>query len=222
MFHVGSFAFASKQDLKQRMKALLESAQEGPIDDPGLVDFLHGLLALHPRSDEKIGVGVARFMIARNQLGYGRGFMLVRTDGTSERFSYKPCINGQSATHRSRVVEAFRFAIRDQRDAFRDAVLLPATCALTGRAIAHRGDLHIDHVVPFWHLLLNFCKLRGINLDAVATTGTGESLAIADRSIEADFQQFHSTVASLQATHREANAAKGGTFVELGVPDRDR
>jgi Protein of unknown function (DUF3223) len=222
MFHVGSFAFVSKEDLKQRLKAYLESAPEGPIDDPGLVDLLHGMLALHPRSAEKTGGGVARFLLARNELGYGRGFMLMRTDGTKERFSYKACIDGQSVTHRSRVVEAFRFAIRGQRDAFRDAVLLPTTCAISGRAITHRGDLHIDHIVPFWHLLQTFCKMRDIDIDSLATTGSGENLAIANPSIEADFQQYHRAAATLQATHREANAAKGAAFVPVRTLARDR
>ncbi|CAJ2757004.1 Protein of uncharacterised function (DUF3223) [Burkholderia pseudomallei] len=150
MFHLGPYGYPSKEALKAGLKSYLDSAPDGLATNTVAIEKLQYLQLLHPRAIEKIGVGVASFVIARNEHGSGRGFKLIRVDGTEERFSYKACLDGQTPTNRSRAVEALRFAVRPQLMAFRRSLTLPVACALTGKILAGHADLHIDHAKPFW------------------------------------------------------------------------
>lgn len=145
MFSLGPYSYSSKEELKAKLRQFLATATDGPIVHPVLVRKLQLLLYMHPRAEEKMHGGVDHFRVASNELGSGRGFLIVRDDRTEERFSYKTCIDGEIATKRSRVVEAFRFAVRDQLAEFRERIQLPTVCALTGGTVVSRKQLHIDH-----------------------------------------------------------------------------
>lgn len=210
MFSLGPYAYESKEALKAKLKAHLANTQDGRIKHPVAHSKLLYLLYMHPRSEEKIGVGVDHFRIASNAQGAGKGFQLVRVDGSIERFSYKTCIDGVAPTMRSRVTEAFRFSVRDQLADFRASVMLPATCALTGKLIQTREELHVDHKVPFWQLLERFREEHRLSLCAIKTTGTGEHLSIADPQLQERWRLFHAQVAELQPALKEENLRKGG------------
>lgn len=210
MFQLGPYEYSSKEALKARLKSYLDSASDGPIANLVAIEKLQYLLLFHPRASEKIGAGVASFVIARNERGLGKGFKLIRVDGTEERFSYKVCLDGQTPTNRSRATEALRFAVRPQLMAFRRSLTLPIACALTGEVIAKHADLHIDHAIPFWRLVQTFCLGEGVNLAALKTVGSGEHLTLQDKAIVLRFQRFHQEHAHLQPTGRRANLQKGG------------
>lgn len=210
MFHLGPYEYPSKQALKARLKAYLDSAPDGPVTNTVAIEKLQYLLLLHPRAIEKIGTGVASFVIARNERGSGKGFKLIRVDGTAERFSYKACLDGQTPTNRSRAVEALRFAVRPQLMAFRRSLTLPVACALTGEIIADHADLHVDHERPFWRLVREFCLGEGIDLSALKTVGNGEHLSLQADDVALRFQRFHQKHARLQPTRKRANLEKGG------------
>ncbi|MBU6958895.1 DCL family protein [Pseudomonas sp. CVAP len=101
-------------------------------------------------------MGVDHFRIERNELA-GRGLRLVRHDGSKDSFSYERCITGVSQSPHGKVCEALSFAVRPQLDAFRAALVWPLKCAINGTDIVHPNDLHIDHKIPFWQLLEQFC-----------------------------------------------------------------
>ncbi|CAM8819869.1 DUF3223 domain-containing protein [Burkholderia pseudomallei] len=212
MFHLGSYEYPSKEALKARLKSYLDSAPDGPVTNAVAIEKLQYLLLLHPRAIEKIGAGVASFVIARNERGSGKGFKLIRVDGTEERFSYKACLDGQTPTDRSRAVEALRFAVRPQLMVFRRSLALPVACALTGEMIADHADLHVDHSKPFWLLVREFCLREGVNLAALKTVGNGEQLTLQDEEMVCRFQRFHEKHARLQPTRKRANLEKGGDY----------
>lgn len=212
MFHLGPYEYPSKEALKARLKSFLEGAADGPVTNAVAIEKLQYLLLLHPRAIEKIGTGVASFVIARNERGSGKGFKLIRADGTEERFSYKACLDGQTPTNRSRAVEALRFAVRPQLMAFRRSLALPVACALTGEIITDHADLHVDHAKPFWLLVHAFCLRENINLAALKTTGNGEHLGLQDEVMMLRFQRFHQERAHLQPTRKRANLEKGGDY----------
>lgn len=212
MFHLGPYEYPSKEALKVRLKSYLDREPDGPVTNAVAIAKLQYLLLLHPRASEKIGAGVASFVIARNERGLGKGFKLIRIDGTEERFSYKACLDGQTPTNRSRAVEALRFTVRPQLLAFRRSLTLPVACALTGEIIADHADLHVDHDVPFWRLVQEFCLREGINLASLKTVGTGEHLTLQDEATVLRFQQFHQEHARLQPTRKRANLEKGGGY----------
>lgn len=124
----------------------------------------------------------------------------------------KACIDGQIVTNRLRALEALRFSVRQQRNEFRDSISLPARCSISDRIISNRAELHIDHKVPFWKLVAQFCRENGIDLNSLSTVGNGEELKLSDDIIQLKFQGFHKTNAKLQPTHKEVNIQMGGKF----------
>ena len=53
-------------------------------------EHLTALVARHPEADEKIGVGIESFSVRTADYGT-RCFWINRTDGTTEKFSFKAC-----------------------------------------------------------------------------------------------------------------------------------
>jgi hypothetical protein len=214
MFCLGEYQYESKEELKRKLRGFLASAPEGCIKHPIAIAKLDCLLQLHPRAEEKVGVGVKEYWIERNHQGSGRGFKLVRTDGSEERFSYKSCIDGQIVTNHLRALEALRFSVRQQRNEFRNSISLPTRCSISDRIISNRAELHIDHKVPFWKVVSQFCRENEIDLNSLSTVGSGEELKLTDDIVQLKFQEFHQTNAKLQATHKEVNLQMGGKFDE--------
>ncbi|KAG0474855.1 hypothetical protein HPP92_014541 [Vanilla planifolia] len=60
--------------------------------------ILMSALAFHPSSNAKIGTGVQDFKVGYSSGHHGsKCFIVVRTDGTSEDFSYHKCVAGAAA-----------------------------------------------------------------------------------------------------------------------------
>jgi hypothetical protein len=53
-------------------------------------EHLACLVAMHPQANEKIGTGIESFSVRTADYGT-RCFWVNRTDGTTERFSFKAC-----------------------------------------------------------------------------------------------------------------------------------
>jgi len=210
MYWLGPFEYRSKQALLNGLKAYLRTAPLGKVTHELAIQKLHLLLALHPDAERKIGAGIDHFRIARNELS-GRGFRLVRSDGSEETFSYTKCITGITQSPYGKACEALRFAVRPQLDVFRSQLVFPARCAITGDPIVHPNDLHVDHKTPFWRLLAQFCKAHQVDLSTLQTTGNGMTLALVDRRITDAFVAYHLKHARLQASCRAANIRKGGS-----------
>lgn len=217
MYWLGPFEYRTKQALLDGLKMYLRSAPLGRVTHRVAIQKLHLLLALHPDAERKVGSGVDHFLIARNELS-GRGFRLVRPDGTEETFSYSKCITGVSQSPYGKVCEALRFAVRPQLDAFRAQLIFPTRCAISGEPIVHPNDLHVDHKTPFWRLLAQFCKTHQVDLSALQTTGNGMGLALVDRGTTAAFVAYHLKHAKLQASCKAANLRKGGSVASLFGP----
>ncbi|MCO3721290.1 DCL family protein [Pseudomonas aeruginosa] len=210
MYWLGPFQYSSKQELLDRLKVFVATAPIGRVSHKIAIQKLRLLIALHPDAERKIGSGVDHFKIERNALGAGQGLWLVRSDGTEESFSYKRCITGVRQSSYGKVCEALRFSVRSQLIEFRETLKLPAKCAISGEGIVHRSNLHIDHKVPFWRLLLAFSEIHRVDLSLLDTVGSGEALALVDQDISKAFQAFHMAHAELQPSCKAANALKGG------------
>lgn len=177
MYWLGPFEYRSKQALLDGVKQYLRTAPLGRVTRPRAIQKLHLLLALHPDAERKIGPGVNYFVIAKNQLA-GRGFRVMRSDGTEETFSYTKCITGVPQSPHGKVCEALRFAVRPQLDVFRAQLTYPTRCAISGEPIVHPNDLHVDHTIPFWKLLAHFCKTHLVDLSTLQTIGSGMNLVL--------------------------------------------
>jgi hypothetical protein len=91
---VGSKTFDSKKEALLFCAEILERyGDEARIDEEDS-RFLQALLERHPEAQQKIGSGVAHFFKAKAKGGTSC-FYLKRTDGTSDDFSFKRCVNAR-------------------------------------------------------------------------------------------------------------------------------
>jgi hypothetical protein len=210
MFWLGPYEYKSKQELLGKLKAYLQSAPAGVVRNELADRKLRLVVAMHPEASRKIGSGIDHFTVVRNARGAGQGFHIVRTDGSTESFSYKRCISGVMQSDHGKVCEALRFAVQPQLKAAREKHQLPVTCKLSGEVINDRKGLHMDHAKPFWQLLEDFSTAYGVQLDQLKTVGSGEALRLIDIEVAQAFEHYHRDHAELQPTAKTANAAKGG------------
>ena len=90
---IGTRTFPKAGDAETFFKAMLNKYRTGTrVADEDGRDLL-ALLDRHDERAEKIGVGVAHFMVLRAPDGYtGKCFWITRTDGTKIDISYKHCL----------------------------------------------------------------------------------------------------------------------------------
>ena len=86
----GSLHFTKQGDARAYLKAMLDRYDIG--DRVGAADaaILAAALALHPEADAKIGSGIKDFSVRSADFS-SKCFWVNRTDGTTEKFSYKAC-----------------------------------------------------------------------------------------------------------------------------------
>lgn len=88
---LGSLHFGKKGDALAYLKAMLHKYDVGDKVSADDAEVLRAALALHPDSDAKVGCGITHFSVRSADFG-SKCFWVNRTDGSTEKFSYKACI----------------------------------------------------------------------------------------------------------------------------------
>lgn len=87
---IGGLDFARKGDALAYLRDMLWRYTPGQQVTDADALFLADALTRHPEAAEKIGAGVDHFVV-RSAEYEKQCFWVVRTDGTTDRFSYKSC-----------------------------------------------------------------------------------------------------------------------------------
>ena len=91
---VGDMTFSSKEECWSYMRALRDSLIRGATVEGKAATVLSALLEKHPKYAEKVGCGVSHFKYDEHPEYTGTMcFFIVRTDGTSEDFSFRKCLD---------------------------------------------------------------------------------------------------------------------------------
>lgn len=207
---IGDKIFASKTAADDACKAILHRYPIGDIVSDGADHaFLWDVLMLHPRADEKVGVGIVRFEVRRNpKYPSRRSFFLIRTDGSETDFGYGKCLDPPSP---EREVDAtLRHLVTDQiQDFLRRAFSAQQIvhCAASGVVIAHPNDAHVDHAPPtFFELVARFIVDAGGPSRFTLARADGQIGArLADDALAARWLEFHRQNAKLQVVTIKAN-----------------
>ncbi len=88
---IGSMYFAKKGAAVAYLRDMLNRYDVGDRVNADDERFLRTALALHPEAEAKIGCGIAYISVRSADFG-SRCFWINRTDGTTEKFSYKKCV----------------------------------------------------------------------------------------------------------------------------------
>jgi hypothetical protein len=90
---LGPQHFRTKKDAAAFLGAMLKRYDVGDKVSAADTVILKAALARHSEATEKIGSGVESFSVRSADFGT-KCFWVNRTDGTTEKFSYKSCISG--------------------------------------------------------------------------------------------------------------------------------
>ena len=194
---LGGECFATREALEDRCRSILYALPAGDSLGAGSLAFMRTLLDRHPRAAEKIGAGVAAIATATEHRGT-RHFVVVRTDGSREDFSFKSCVNGAPSAQRQ-FLSACRTAVVPQIQEFKRRAFSngPVCCPLSGESLTVES-CHIDHWEPrFVKIALDFLAHRNAEYPPISGTGTVTAFARAEDAVE--FAEFHRTRAVLRA-----------------------
>lgn len=87
----GTLHFARRGDAEEYLKAMLLKYEVGDKVSADDMVVLRAALALHPDAEAKIGCGISHFSVRTADFGT-KCFWLNRTDGTTDKFSFRSCI----------------------------------------------------------------------------------------------------------------------------------
>jgi Protein of unknown function (DUF3223) len=88
---IGDHYFDKKGDAIAFFQEILYRYDLGDRVSPNDDAILRVLLTRHPEADIKIGIGVASFSVRSGDFST-RCFWVNRTDGTSDKFSFRTCL----------------------------------------------------------------------------------------------------------------------------------
>lgn len=88
---IGGIDFPRKGDALQHLRVMLWRYSPGDRVSEDDTAFLKAALPRHPEADEKIGAGIDHFLVRSDEYGK-QCFWVVRTDSTTDRFSYKSLV----------------------------------------------------------------------------------------------------------------------------------
>jgi hypothetical protein len=90
---LGALHFRTKGEAAAHLKAMLSKYEVGDKVKMADAEVLRAALALHPDANAKVGCGVTHFSVRSADFG-SKCFWVNRTDGSTEKFSYRSCIYG--------------------------------------------------------------------------------------------------------------------------------
>lgn len=177
------------------------------------------ILIQHPEAGDKIGCGVARFDVVREEVYGHRRFEIVRTDGTRQDFSYIKCIQKNNLHHKD-VIKAFRWEVLPQIRDFKSSSYgkkIYVRCAITNLNVRQQ-DCHIDHCPPltFDTLVFNFLSTQSLSIGSIEVEDVGDVFIVRlrDRLLASLWQEYHSSIAVLRVTLNKANLGQRKVFVD--------
>jgi len=212
---IGELIFTSKAEAIEHFRQILYSYEIGSVVNNVNARELLWLLEQHPTAEQKRGVGVLAFVIARAPYN-SRGFKIIRTDWTDTDFSYRKCINAPP-TALEAVIRALRIEVQqDILQAKRDYFELNGDelgrvpCKETG-ALVTIDEADADHAPPFSFDVLakTFLSARKITADEAMLTPPADNQfgrQLVDRTLAADWREYHHGHADMRIVARPSIA----------------
>jgi hypothetical protein len=214
-YNIGGREFRSKDAILAHVSEVKARYADQVDLSPEDLRFMAALLQRHPRAERVIGCGVRRMWVQANPVGTGRGFVLERLDGSTDRFSPKKCV--LPVSHAQEVYGAFRWAVYPQIVKFRRRYFRRHADAdgtipdPFGFGRVTEKNCHVDHAPPGFRILLDqFLLSRRLReADVKLTKGPDHITRLADKALEGAWVRFHGQAAELQIASREGNSFAG-------------
>jgi len=117
--------------------------------------------------------------------------------------------------HFNATKSAMRHAVSDQLKAFRDSVVFPCVCSITGKQIRKGQKTDIDHVgMPFSEIADRFVASEGLCYTDITLVGPPNNKSFHNKKLWRDWMEFHLKHARYALVHASANRSKGSDGYE--------
>jgi hypothetical protein len=187
----------------------------GRIEFADDIEFLYSIFECHPQWEQKQGCGVDYFYIGKTKYN-NLCFYIMRTDGTTTDISFTTAI--KEPTIKSKVLKAFRSAIRPEIEKFKKTIKFGADkCPITGYILIP-SNTHIDHYdLTFKELIEVFTTDTPLEdyFQFINETKDNEvETYFTNQNIIDSFVNFHNANTNLRAVTKQANLSilKKATF----------
>ena len=200
-FQIGDENFSTQKKLEERCKGIKHNNLNSNICEVKDVSFLTNLLSRHPKSLQKLGVGLKEFSVRKN--GNDFCFWITRIDDTSEDFSYISCISPPSIQTIQN--EAFRNEIRPQIQEFRDLSGDSSVCPVC-RLI--KTVFHVDHDCPLFHDLVTKFNSTQTHCNLETMKNKQDQIIFIDRNFAQLWIEYHQNFASLRIICSDCNLSR--------------
>ncbi len=212
IFEVGNIKFKSKKEATLYYQNILHKYEIGSELNKDDFNKILDLLNLHPEKNKKIGVGIKKIKISLINKFNTRAFQLIRTDNSTEIFSFHKIINSKKSNF-TKFSEACRAII--QKDLWhvkvdyfkRNSKKGLAKCQETGELLSFE-NLSVEHRPPntFSAIVDRFIELNSIdlkNIEYIEKDGAPNELK--DKKLIEKFREYHKEKANLRVIKKELN-----------------
>lgn len=167
---IGEITFPTAKAATERVRAIVQQYKNDERVSTPDATFFHDMLSLHPRCEEKMGVGVVGFVIRQNPIFPNRTIHIIRADDSECDFSWPRCLNGERPEQLHS--QALRVCILPQIFAYKNEMLKsPQYCPESGTRLTS-SNCDVDHQAPqtFDKIVDDWLATQGINITGVAIT----------------------------------------------------
>lgn len=209
-YRFGKEAFTSQDAVMKHSAAMRARYGVGQtISDPDEIAFLLDLVAGHIHSDDKAGVGVARFYPDYAPEHTTVCFWLERTDGSKTDFGVPACI--RKIGHLNK--QSLREAIASQLADFKSQKLAACTDSFVSEYSGNAfpvAEAVADHVEPFDSIVERFFRERGVDINTEMLTRSVDATSSPvwrNPTLIAEFLAYHATF-PLRLVHWRENLSE--------------
>lgn len=211
---IGRLFFNTKKDALSYYKEILNSYDFGGILNTDDYSDVYNLLTTHKNATKKIGVGLKEIRV--DDITYKtKCFQVIRTDMSSDFFSYIKCINGKTPPFTK-----FSKACREEvKEDIREVKLSyfkklsskgRVKCQETGDLCLWE-ELTVDHRQPntFSIIVDRFIEVHNIDIEKVEYIDNDTyGSRFKDKSLIIEFQKYHKNKANLRIVKRLKNQGR--------------
>jgi hypothetical protein len=212
--NIGTNSFNYKKDVLSFYKKILNSYDFGEILNDADFENVLELLKTHENSEKKIGIGIKEIKVDKVKYNT-KCFHLIRTDLTTDIFSYTKCINGRyspmtkfSRTCREIINEDLRLV---KQAYFGKHSKKGKVQCQESKELCSWEELNVDHRQPntFSIIVDRFIEINGIDVNKIEYFEIVDAVYnFKDKTIADNFKKYHSEKANLRLVKKGLNLGR--------------
>jgi hypothetical protein len=144
--------------------------------------FIYELLKRHPYYNEKINDAICDNCgcISIQKYMGNNCFVVLKNNNNIDPFSYTTCLSGK-INNRNDIITAFRNSIKQDIFIYRNKIFFDnydVFCELCNIKLFNDINTHIDHIIKFRDLLINFCCDENLNILDIEVIKTNNDIKL--------------------------------------------